>query len=254
MRYILFIAFLLIISACSNENSTITIQDKFVSESLKNADNTGTSVVVSLRYPEITASDKNLETTINKAINDFILAPVYENDHYQKPDDMVNSVFNAYKKLVNEFPDYKLEWQFKRDAKVVYKSDKIVTLDFTEIQFTGGAHPLEKKEFFSFDVENAAELTIDEVIDTTRPIFMELAEAKFREFQGIAPDVNLADADYFPWNGGEFILSESFGIIGEDIIFYYNPYDIAPYYKGSSKFMLNKKDLGNMLKRPELLD
>lgn len=254
MKYLIILAVAVILVACGSEPTDIKVHDVIISDSLRNVGEFAEGVVITLRYPEIKSGDKKLDDLLNNSVKDFIESPMYENDTYSNPQDMIDTVFDAYRSLVAEFPDYRMGWQFKRDAKVVYKSDNVITFDFTEEQFTGGAHPNTKKVFLSFDVKNSTEISLEDIIDTSTVFFMELAEAKFREFQGVSPDAELQDEDYFVYEGGRFSLSESFGIIGEDLIFYYNPYDISPYYKGSAKFMINKKDLGKNLKKPELLN
>ncbi|GJQ62449.1 MAG: hypothetical protein SCALA702_15020 [Melioribacteraceae bacterium] len=254
MKYLYLIISALIFMSCGSEPTNIKVNDIIISDTLKNVGAHAAGVAVTLRYPEIESGNTQLDEILRSAVKDFIEAPMYENDVYSKPQDMIDTVFEAYRSLVEEFPDYRMGWSFKRDAKVVYKSKNVITFDFTEEQFTGGAHPIIKKVFLSFDTKRASEISLDDIVDTSSVFFMELAEAKFREFQGIAPDADLLAEDFFVYEAGRFSLSESFGIIGEDLIFYYNPYDISPYYKGSAKFMINKKDLGKNLKKPELLN
>lgn len=255
MKYIPLFILLLLLAACSDKkDETIQIKDEVVSASIDNPTEYSDGVKVSLSYPVITSDNKEFDNIVNETVNEFILAPVYEDQQYTEPQEMIDSVFSSFNEIIKDHPDYRLSWSFERTVKVVYKSDRVLTLDLTEDQYTGGAHPLTKKVFISFDVKDPAVLALDDVIDTTKSSFMELAENKFREYQGIAPGVSLEDAEYFPWDEGNFFLPESFGIIGEEIIFYYNPYDIAPYSKGASKFLINKKDLGEALVRPELLN
>jgi hypothetical protein len=67
-----------------------------------------------------------------------------------------------------------------------------------------------------------------EKIETLRQI----AERHFRNVENLSDTTSLA-TDYF-FTDGIFVLNDNFGFTENNLMFYYNEYEIKPYVKGST--------------------
>jgi hypothetical protein len=67
----------------------------------------------------------------------------------------------------------------------------------------------------------------------------------------LADDADLKQAG-FSFPGGNFALPENFGFASDGLIFYYNSYDIAPYYFGPTEVRIPYQEVRELL-RPEFL-
>lgn len=88
--------------------------------------------------------------------------------------------------------------------------------------YTGGAHGLGTTIGFVYDIRNAMPVTLTEIFDEeSLPLVLEFIKGY----------INDLDKDNVYWD--ELItVSENFSVNKEGITWYYNPYEIAPYYIG----------------------
>lgn len=88
--------------------------------------------------------------------------------------------------------------------------------------YTGGAHGLSTTVCFVYDICDSEPVTLNDIfVEESLPVVLELIKGKIAE---------LKDAKAY-WS--ELVtVSENFAVSKEGITWYYNPYEIAPYYIG----------------------
>lgn len=100
--------------------------------------------------------------------------------------------------------------------------DDIFSITFNEEYYLGGAHPNTIKTSFTYDAKKEKELTLPEILGKSQKETNELVIEKFYEEYG--------DEDL--WDLEEEAPNVSFCITGEDLVLYFQQYQIAPYAMG----------------------
>jgi hypothetical protein len=76
--------------------------------------------------------------------------------------------------------------------------------------------------------------------------FLNIAEAEFKAQSGIKPDEKIREPYWF--KDGKFHLSGNYRFTTEGIVFYYDPYEIAPYSFGVIELKLPYEKIEKLLK------
>ena len=209
---------------------------------------------VSIRYPEFIAErpDPALKA-VGTSIENMLLTPVYEGTGPGSYEELASSFIEAYKKLQRDFPDYKHGWTLDREASVVYEGDSVICILFTEMSFTGGAHPNSRRTFANFELSKGLEVALDDIlVDGYEARLNAVGENIFREVRGLKKDESLEDAG-FSFEGGVFSLNDNFGISADGLIFYFNDYEIAPHVMGPTELTIPYDEIPSLMKEDSIL-
>ncbi len=161
--------------------------------------------------------------------------------------------FSDFKKLNNfenkDTPVY--QWIKSSEVSVQFNQRGILCFSTADYVYTGGAHGLSSQWFFVLDLEKMERLTIHDVFKAEAfAVLPSLIEQSLRNTYQVDADSSLHSVGFF---SGEVDLSENFWLSAAGIGFYYNSYEIAPYYFGHSSVMLPFSEIHDLLK-PELYE
>src|SRR5699024_11270690 len=84
--------------------------------------------------------------------------------------------------------------------------------------------------YLNFEPKTGNEIAIEQMLIDTKD-FINFVEIKFREAHDI-PKGSDINSTRFMFEGNAFILPSSMGFDGKNMVFTYNPYEIAPYSEG----------------------
>lgn len=126
-------------------------------------------------------------------------------------------------------------------------TDSIISLVFTVYEFTGGAHGMTTTQTYTFDLQNNVVLTLDSLfIDTAAAleIISPIVQADISSKLGEMLDAQwLADG-----SGTNPANYQAFALDGDNLVFYFQPYQVAPYAAGTQTVSIPLSDLANVLK------
>lgn len=206
-----------------------------------------------LTYPEITDEipAEALEN-IQAHIAGFILdseKPVKEFPNIQKQAD---KLFNEYDEVYREFPRTST-WLVDKKIQITSKVGPLISLEFTESSYKGGAHPNSVTFFKTFDINDGREVSMYELIDSTQLTALNALRLKYFEEQKeqILQGENWKDyifAEEFEVNGA-FNTNKNIRIAKDTVSFYYNSYEIAPYAFGPTDLKIPLDQLKPFLKK-----
>lgn len=206
-----------------------------------------------LTYPEITDEipAEALEN-IQAHIAGFILdseKPVKEFPNIQKQAD---KLFNEYDEVYKEFPRTST-WLVDKKIQITSKVGPLISLEFTESSYKGGAHPNSVTFFKTFDINDGREVSMYELIDSTQLTALNALRLKYFEEQKeqILQGENWKDyifAEEFEVNGA-FNTNKNIRIAKDTVSFYYNSYEIAPYAFGPTDLKIPLDQLKPFLKK-----
>ncbi|KAA6438619.1 DUF3298 and DUF4163 domain-containing protein [Dyadobacter flavalbus] len=161
----------------------------------------------------------------------------------------VDDAFKLFQKNYNDFkkdfPDAPGCWEVELKGDTVMTTPKVLQYRLDHYAFTGGAHPNSFRSFHIFDRTTGEETDIKKCI-TDSVSFLKLVEKHFRKTENLAPDMDLEKAGYF-LSDHKFFIPASYALTREGILFYYNPYEIAPYARGAIQFVIPYSELENVM-------
>jgi hypothetical protein len=203
---------------------------------------------VTLSYPEIThASTKGVRDSLNHGILRPLLQSIDIEGSLESPQALADELFFYYGRTVKEFPDYSAQWFIERSAEILLDSLSILTLQYSDHMYTGGAHPLRQEVFRLFDTRSGARIPADSLLaEGARAQLVALAERAFRHVREIPPGKGLNEAGFW-FQSNRFALNENIGLTGRGLEIVFNPYEVAPYAMGSTRLVLPYDSLRGVL-------
>ena len=129
-------------------------------------------------------------------------------------------------------PFYSMALTIDGDDAITYLDDHYVCVRADGYEYTGGAHGTPFRQYFVFDRETGARLSLSDVVENPVEELQAKVGAAFRE---LAEKTNFAfespeDLEHTVADGisyeSPFYLSET------GVVFYYAPYEIASYAEG----------------------
>ncbi|ATA88854.1 hypothetical protein CAPN001_15230 [Capnocytophaga stomatis] len=166
---------------------------------------------------------RNTDMTIDESLEAFIKD--YDNLHQYFPN------ISAYELILND--------------SISFQNEKMLSVVSNRYSYVGGAHGIASKVFLNFDISNG-ELIEKEDLFTDFSQVLKVAENHFKEEQNILVD-SLNEKGFW-FEDDKFHFPENVGIVGEHLILYYNPYEIAPYAEGIFELRIPIEEVKKYLK------
>ncbi len=193
--------------------------------------------------------DKNISDSVKNIITQNFFGKNFLQIH---PDSMLikkeEQYFKLYKKSNQDIYDggNSFNWEKIKQMNIRYNQDFILSLEYQDYGYTGGAHGIEVNKFNVIDLKNGNIITIDDIFeDGYKPKLTKILNQKLRELYLIKPEDNLKDAGFFV---DEVKPNNNIYINKDGIGFYYNSYEIAPYSNGHTDIFISFEDIEDMLK------
>ena len=220
---------------------------RFTTESFEMADDPACATdedrvcaTVSLRYPFAQGGPEGVADRINDSLLLTMLSPLgmYEpSSPNMELRAAVDTFIREFREFRAEFPDSPAGWSVEAEGEVLYENEELVTVQLNVYSYLGGAHPNTYVYVQSFDKQTGEPLTLDRLYPGKSTLEQEMrAGIRAARPRLVGENQTLEDAGFF-WDGG-FIAPTSFGVIGDSVYFYYNPYEIAAYAVGHTSFKL----------------
>lgn len=208
---------------------------------------------VQVDYPAIVAAPTAAaQSQLNATIQQHLFSSADGGPGPSSGDALALQLEDGYRDLQRRFPDYKTPWFDHRSATVLQNRPALFSLQMRIDQFTGGAHPNSVRIYLNLRPQSGETLSLTDVTKGgALPQLAATAEKHFREARKLAPDADLKQAGFW-FKDGKFVLPENFGLAQDALIFYFNSYDIAPYYFGPTEVKIPYSEVYDLL-RPEFL-
>ncbi|HRZ95941.1 MAG TPA: RsiV family protein [Paludibacter sp.] len=265
-RTILFIfGALTVIFFNSCKQKTIKIvQNDCAQKYFLTSDTTKGSIIINIET-EIPSDFMN--DTILKTIRKTIVSGLYGKDYDTIPTDSLAKRYVA--ELIQEYKLNNEPLLEKMNKKGRYSfdnehnlegfsllSDKIIfSYGISRYVFMGGAHGLNTRTFYNFDLKTGNKITENDIFVAgfEKPL-IELIKTRIieqsKEDPELQPIITLEETDFWvdaiKHNGNFYITDESINYV-------FNPYEIAPYYMGQTEVVLSFERLKNLLKKGNII-
>ncbi|MCM1336204.1 MAG: DUF3298 and DUF4163 domain-containing protein [Candidatus Amulumruptor caecigallinarius] len=115
-------------------------------------------------------------------------------------------------------------------ARVTELTEQTVTYQITDYSFTGGAHPNTVVTPLTYDLKNGKVLTFDGLFTAgADATLLPLIEDALASQYGVSSPKELARIGFFT---DQLTVSKQVFVADGQLVFHYNPYEIAPYVMG----------------------
>ncbi len=212
-------------------------------------------VSVRFSYPAIAGGESSPGVdSVAAYVNREMFASLEDAERTLSFDSIASDLTRQYTDLREEFSDYHLPWTLERLCTVLMDTGGVVSIRFEESSFLGGAHGLRIVRLASFDASSGRRLTYADLFQAgSDSAFARIAEREFRAVRGIPDSQSLSDAGFWIEEGKlEPPLNAAVGI--EELILYYNVYEIAPYVLGPTEVHIPLVSLKSIIRRHGPLD
>lgn len=232
-------------------------EGKLNQEILGNCDtisNKGVSVRINMWLPSDSGQvAKNIMKQLNEKVIERInsysdSASIASNPQAKGSMKAAYEVFaKNYADFKKEFPDAPGCWEVELKGDTIMVTTKVLLYQLDHYAFTGGAHPNSFKSLHIFDGATGNEKEMKSFIADSVALLKKV-ETAFKKTEKLASDVDLEEEGYFLSNH-QFFLPANYIFTRKGILFYYNPYEIAPYVKGVIQFVIPYEELEGLVRK-----
>lgn len=211
-------------------------------------------VTVKISYPFFLSDKFNIGAdSANNYIHKEMFAGISKSKNVTNLNDLANIIIKERNNLIKKFSNYNIPWELIRNVKVIFNQNNILTLKILKFSFLGGAHPNTYNIFYNLNISTGKQISLIELIhpNSLRTI-TEKAEKIFRKLKHIGPNANLNNF-HFWFKNDKFYLPDNFAITKTGLLFYYNPYEIAPYSEGPTSLLVPYKQIEGLINKRGLL-
>jgi hypothetical protein len=211
-----------------------------------------TCILVQADYPAVVgAPTAAAQSLINASIQTHLFAHADGSPGPTSGDGLAVELQDDYRDMQRRVPEYRTPWFDHRSATVLMNSRAVFSVQMRLDQFAGGAHPNSLRVYTNVR-PGGENLSLNDVVkEGGVDQLTDVAERHFRQTRKLAEDADLKLAG-FSFNDGQFALPDNFGFAVDGLIFYYNSYEIAPYYFGPTEVKIPYEEVRELL-RPEFL-
>ncbi|MNN23755.1 hypothetical protein D3C81_1371610 [compost metagenome] len=151
----------------------------------------------------------------------------------------------AARRFINSYNEYVEDnngkststWNRDLQVDVIANTPVFLGLRTKQDEYTGGAHGDHFTLYSNFDRQSNKQIMIDDIIQKeNKDKFVKIAEQYFRKQEGLSTDDSLSGKYFF--EDGRFSLADNFTFEKDDILFYYNVYEIKSYAEGNTELRI----------------
>lgn len=255
---LIFLPFSLLLSCSGNEDKNekealaytyVTVEHSH--PTCEDQDQDKRCMEISYTFPRFTSeSSIPVKDSLQHAFASFLF------DNKRKPlkmesfKELTRDMFALYDSTLTTLPDYNLPWELRLGIRFIYQTPEYLSLKFGEYEFSGGAHSNELHLYRTYSIPDGKRLTLSDLIkNNSMNRLTALADSLFRSEKELPEEATYEDHSYF-FKGGEFSLNNNYALTKEGVLFYYNPYEIAPFSEGPTRLLLSYDHVNPLLADP----
>lgn len=191
------------------------------------------------------AASDEIKTKINAAI----LAALQPKEAPRGFEAEAAEVAEDYARFHKEFDDSAITYFIRRTADILMSNATMLSLEITEEEFRGGAHPESRRTYLNLNPANGQDFFLKDLVrDGSMQKLTELAEKRFRMEREVPEGKKLSESG-FTFPDDKFALSKTWGVSQHGLVFHYNAYEIAPYAVGPTTIMLPWKEIHDLIRK-----
>jgi len=209
----------------------------------------------SVEYPVI---EKGVPQTILQKLNDNIISDIIgsymDTEERMNFDQIKIGLKSDFESLLKDYPESINNWNLEIISDILHQDSLFISLATTINSYTGGAHANYVQSYRSYDLRTGETIQLEDLfIEGFEEELNEYAEIEFRMNKQIPPSKSLRD-EGFSFENDRFTLNQNFAIINRSMVFYFNPYEIAPYAMGPTELEMKLTDFVKWIKDGSVIE
>lgn len=161
---------------------------------------------------------------------------------YPSVRNLVADFMQSYRELQEDFPEA-FGWRLNITGQILRNDPIYVVVIMNSESYTGGAHGSRHVQYTNFSALTGDVLELEDIVKESE--WEELnrrALTSFKTSKGLGPDDNPGESGYaFP--SEKYFNPDNFAFVNDSLIFYFNPYEIAPYSDGVTRYSVSIQGL-----------
>jgi len=214
-----------------------------------NPETPSAEIELTMLFPVIST---HISPEATKKIQQIIAGHFTDTDELLVPDSILVAAEQDFYALYGEMKseDWEempalLDWTQENNMSVLYNSNGLLSLEYLNYVYTGGAHGLTMIDHDIIDLSTGGKLTFGQIFRKgSSEQLSTLLTAQLRLDKGIQDSVSLIDVGYFV---EKIDPTENIYINGSGIGFTYASYEIAPYSMGITQVFLRYRQIKGLL-------
>ena len=187
---------------------------------------------VYLTAPILNGTTQPAQQHIQQQIMQEMTRPFMEEEVFSSMDEAAKAFVDAYRLTQKQNEGYEKSWSLTRSAEVYANTDTLFGVKFSGSLDMGGAHPIGTIRYLNFKPATGELLQAEQLANEAKlQEWKAAAEAQFRQERSLSATESLEAAGYW-FKNDQFYLPRNFQLQEDSIIFYFNPYEVAPYAEG----------------------
>ncbi|MBL7785206.1 MAG: DUF3298 and DUF4163 domain-containing protein [Chitinophagales bacterium] len=214
----------------------------------ENVETVSPCVQLNISYPSPINGVPALQQNIEKAITDLILPDLMQKKEGQSItlEQGAEEFVRLYKEEMKQNPDHIMPWEYEIHARNTHQSDQIITIQLDNYSFLGGAHPNSYVTYLNFDPKTGKQYSANELVTDVNTL-LPIAEKYFRQATEMDAKEKMADRG-FEFPDEKFALPKNIGYDEQNLVLYYNPYEIAAYAQGPTEVKIPLTEVAQLLR------
>lgn len=192
-------------------------------------------------------TDVSLKIPVIEGMKNLELMDRLNEELEKKALDLKKETEKAIKEVIEE--SKKQGWPLRTGSvyteyEALINDNGTMSISVIYYEYSGGAHGYTFKETLNLDLMNEKELLLKELFDGSadyqKVLTDEILEEMYKEKENLFPETL---QDFKASDNLNFYLTD------EGIVFYFNPYEIAPYVRGIAEYKVPYESLKNVLNK-----
>ena len=138
-------------------------------------------------------------------------------------------------------------WDKSVTFMVTRNSNNILSLGIRQYAFTGGAHGLQMTRFVNFDLISGGKINLGDIFTNEDiEVLHDSITTNLKRKYKIQATESLKNLGFFE---NEINISDNFTILRNGFLFWYNPYELAPYSFGNVQIFVSFEQVLHLINR-----
>ncbi|WP_025741986.1 RsiV family protein [Aquimarina pacifica] len=186
---------------------------------------------------ELTKNINNvIESSASRALSD-------DNSTAISLEKVVQDFDIEYHNIKNEFPEETSQYEASIDGFVSFQNENLACIELQSYLFSGGAHGYANISYINIDTRTGEKISNLDLLKEVEA-FKNYAENVFRKEYKIPENESINSTGFF-FEKDTFALPSAIGFTKEDVLLYYNQYEISSYTEGAVELTLNKEKVAH---------
>lgn len=195
---------------------------------------------LNIAYPSVLEPYTPLKASVERFVGEFVASNSGLDVACVAPDSALPIFTKVFRNAFHDNPNMS-DWSVEIWTEILTNSTKIASIRMDAYTNLGGAHPNKHIQIENFDPATGQKIPINDLISDKNAL-LTLCEKKYHEVKKAAFDTGFTFTPEMP-----FKLPNQIGIAKDGVLFYYNPYEVAPYAVGPAEFTIPFLELDKIM-------